>query len=50
MWIFSHTLEVFFTINQEEVDEANWYEKEDALNHIRVGSIAYRLVEEYISK
>ena len=37
-----------FVIDDTEVDNANWYELNDALHRIREGSIAYMLVQQYL--
>ncbi|XMB72987.1 NUDIX domain-containing protein [Mycoplasmatota bacterium WC30] len=37
-----------FKIDEDEVDNANWYELDDAIGRIREGSIAYLLVEQYL--
>jgi NAD+ diphosphatase len=36
-------------IDESELDNANWYELDDAIKRIREGSIAYQLVREYLN-
>ena len=38
-----------FTIDDAEVDNANWYELDDVIHRIREGSIAYYLVKQYLN-
>lgn len=38
------------TIDTDELESADWYEKDDCLWRMREGSIAYQLVREYISQ
>ena len=43
------TAQYDFSIDNTEIDNANWYELDDALRRIRKGSIAYILVQQYIN-
>ena len=38
-----------FKIDDNELDNANWYDLNDAIRRIREGSIAYLLVEQYLN-
>lgn len=38
------------TIDLSELDNADWYDKDDCLHRIREGSIAYNLVKQYLKE
>lgn len=45
----AETLNHDFNIDKNEIDNATWYHKDDALHRIREGSIAYQLVKEFLT-
>jgi len=46
----SHTEMNDFVIDKDEIESAEWYDKSDCLHRIREGSIAHRLVKEYLER